>query len=191
MNRRRRTIYIWTRANLRQRCERASSPIAKRPDFVMQTPLRGHANVTHASSRRDLPSLQDTQTHAHLRASFVHDVCASSLSERYARVAEIEGFPEVARVFHELAEAQAFQAQGHLDLLARAGDPLSGCPIGDTARNLRSSLTAYQGELSERLADMIAAARAEGFPDVASWFETLRSVRRAQCERLSALVSEG
>jgi rubrerythrin len=136
------------------------------------------------------PDLQETQTHAHLKASFSMDAQASRLSERFARIAEIEGFPEIARTFRELAESQAFQAQGHLDLLMRAGDPLSGLQVGETPQNLRAALAAHDGELLETLPDMVAAARAEGFQDVASWFETMRHVREAHRQRLRGLFAE-
>lgn len=141
-------------------------------------------------TRRDTPELFDTQTHAHLRDAFVHDVQASRLSERFARVAEIEGFPEAARTFRELAESQAFQAQGHLDLIMRAGDPLSGSPMGDTLQNVRAALAAHEGELLDGLSDMVAAARAEGFPDIASWFETVRHARLAHRARLASLAED-
>lgn len=139
---------------------------------------------------RKIPQLHDTQTHAHLRASFVYDVQASRLSERFARIAEIEGFPEIARTFRDLAESQAFQAQGHLDLLIRAGDPLSGRRIGDTLDNVRAALAAHDGELLSDLPGMVAAARAEGFPDAASWFETLARARDAHRARLASLLED-
>lgn len=143
-----------------------------------------------AAARRVIPKLHDTQTHAHLRASFAHDAQASRLSERFARVAEIEGFPEIARAFRELAESQAFHAQGHLDLLLRAGDPLSGRRIGDTLENVRASVAEHEGELSSELIEMIRTARSEGFPDIASWFETMQHIRVAHQARLSALLAD-
>jgi rubrerythrin len=141
-------------------------------------------------TRGTLPPLHDTQSHAHLRASFIHDAEASRLSERFARIAEIEGFPEIARTFRDLAESQAFMAQGHLDLLMRAGDPISGRRTGDTMDNVRAALAAHDGELLDPLPDMVSAARAEGFPDIASWFESLAHARRAHRQRLAALLGE-
>lgn len=120
----------------------------------------------------------------------MHDVQASRLSERFARIAEIEGFPEIARAFRELAESQAFQAQGHLDLLMRAGDPLSGVRMGDTVQNLRAALAAHDGDLLDGLPDMVAAARAEGFPDIASWFESVQYARQAHRMRLNELCGD-
>lgn len=137
-----------------------------------------------------LRELLDTQTHAHLKTSFEHDAQASRLSDRFARIAEIEGFPEIARAFREIAEAQAFQAQGHLDLLMRALDPISGRAMGGTTQNLKAALAAHD-ELLDPLPDMVRAARAEGFADVASWFETMLRTRQAHRERLRRLLEGG
>ena len=131
--------------------------------------------------------LLDTQTHDNLRACFQHDAQAAQLSARFARVAEIEGFPEVARAFREMAESQAFQAQGHLDLLMRAVDPLGGGAMGGTTQNLRAAMAAHD-EMLDRLPDMVGAARAEGFFDVASWYESLLHASRAHRRRLGELL---
>lgn len=140
-----------------------------------------------APSPNDPGSLIDTQTHAHLETLFRHDAEASRLSERFARIAEIEGFPEAARVLREIGQMQAFQAQGHLDLLTRARDPQSGHAMGPTSQNLRAVMAAHV-ELIDPLADMANTARAEGFVDVASWFETLARTRRAHAARVGALL---
>ena len=134
-------------------------------------------------------SLLDTQSHANLKLCFEHDAQAAQLSRRFARIAEIEGFPEVARAFREIAESQEFQAQGHLDLLMRAVDPLSGASMGGTHQNLRSALAA-QEEMLDPLPDMGRAARGEGFFDVASWADTLVRARQAHRQRLRDLLAD-
>lgn len=143
--------------------------------------------MTPTSHPSPAGQLLDTQTHAHLKLSLQQDAQASQLLGRFARIAEIEGFPDEARTFRELAESQAFQAQGHLDLLMRAGDPLSGSSMGGTTQNLRAALSAHD-ELLDPLPDMVRAARAEGFFDVASWFETLLHARQAHRKRLRDLL---
>lgn len=128
-------------------------------------------------------SLIDTQTQANLKISFEQDAQAAQLSKRFARIAEIEGFPEIARTFRELAESQEFQAQGTLDLLMRAADPLSGSAMGGTHQNVRAALAAH-AEMLDTLDDMARAARGEGFFDVASWYDTLLRARQAHRDRL-------
>jgi len=142
------------------------------------------------SGSTTLPELLGTQTHAHLKALFAQDAQASRLSERFARIAEIEGFPEIARTLREVAESQAFQAQGHLDLLFRAADPISGRQVGETPQNLRAAIAAHDGELTDTLEDMARGARAEGFPDVASWLDTMVYARKAHLQRLRDLLPE-
>ena len=137
-----------------------------------------------------MPDLLDTQTHAHVQSAFAQDAQLCLLLQRYARVAELEGFSEAARTFRELAESVAFQAQGHLDLILPAGDPISAREVGDTTQNLRSVLAAHDGVLSDSLDDMAAAAHAEGFAAIGSWFTTLRHARRAHRARLVGVLGE-
>ena len=85
--------------------------------------------MADAPSHRDaakgrLPTLKGTLTHAHLRDAFAMDARAASLYGYFARIAEIEGYPEVATTLRELAEQKAMFADGHLDFLKKAGEPL-------------------------------------------------------------------
>ena len=132
--------------------------------------------------------LFDSQTHAHLLTSYQQDAQASRLSERLARLAEIEGFPDIARTFREISETQSFLAQGHLDLLMRAADPISSMSLGETSQNLRAAIAGHRGELLDGLHDKAQVARSEGFHDIASWFDNLRSTREHHLQRLTDLL---
>ncbi len=140
------------------------------------------------AARYEIPELSDTRTQANLRSSFQFDAQAAQISARFARLAEIEGLPEVARTFRELSESQAFQAQGHLDLLWPAGDPLSAAAVGETSQNLQAAMAAHAGDGLDPLPDMTRTAHAEGFHDIASWFETCQHVRKAHLQRLQGLL---
>ncbi|MBM4392754.1 MAG: rubrerythrin family protein [Deltaproteobacteria bacterium] len=143
---------------------------------------------TPQSSHRP-PELEGTRTHEHLRQAYARDAQAARLWASFARVAEIEGFPEAARVLRDLAESEALHADGHLDLLARAGDPLDGAPLGETAANLRAAIGSQEAHHREVLAVAVGAARGEGFPDVASWFESVGHARAVHVERLRAVLA--
>lgn len=132
--------------------------------------------------------LRDTRTWENLRDAFARDAQASRLWGVFARIAEIEGLPEAAAALRHLAELQAVEADGHLDLLARAGEPLLGSPSGDTAANLRAAAAALR---DHSFGGMAATAHAEGFPDIASWFETLERSREVHAARVAdALAKE-
>lgn len=140
----------------------------------------------HAVPRQDeLPDFKGTLTHTNLERAYEADSKAAQLYSYFGQIARIEGYPEVARTLHELAEAQAFYAHGHLDFLKRAGDPITGMAVGETWLNLRAALAGQTHGGGTSLGDMARTAHAEGFPDIASWFETLGNARRAHAERLA------
>lgn len=132
------------------------------------------------------PDLRETRTWESLREAYARDAQAARLWSVFARVAEIEGLPEAAATLRALAELQAVEADGHLDLLARAGEPLLGGPTGDTAENLRAAGAALA---DHAYAGMAVTARAEGFPDIASWFETLALARAAHASAAAAALA--
>lgn len=147
--------------------------------------MADHPSHREAAKGR-LPTLSGTLTHAHLRDAFDLDARAASLYGYFARIAEIEGYPEVATTLRELAEQKAMFADGHLDFLKKAGDPLTGRAIGETARNLSAATLIEERDAADKLPEMARAAHAEGFPDIASWFESVALARAHHLARLQA-----
>ena len=143
----------------------------------------------NSPSRPPPPELADTRTQDHLKVAFSRDAAAAQLWAAFGRIAEIEGQPEAARAFREMAESEAHNAQGHLDLLLRVGEPLGGFPAGPTPENLRAAATLQAEQASEALPEMARTARAEGFVDIASWFESLAAARQVHAQRLDAARS--
>lgn len=146
------------------------------------------SDAPHAGQRAPNPELRDTRTHEHLRAAFATDTQAVEMWAYFGRIAEIEGYPEVARTFRELAEAQRVVAGGHLDFLMRAAEPLAGHPLGETRQNVRAALAVEKSD-ADALADGVRTARAEGFHDIASWFETVARARGHHAARLEAALA--
>ena len=144
-------------------------------------------DAPHAGQRAPSPELRDTKTHQNLRATFAVDAQAVEMWAYFARIAEIEGYPEVARVFREVGESQAVVAGGSLDFLMRAGEPIAGAPLGDTAQNVKAALAAQKAD-GEGAPDMARTARAEGFMDIASWFDSVGMTRRHHAARLEAAL---
>lgn len=135
------------------------------------------------------PVLLRSRTHDHLRAAFAAEGQAHLLLGYFAQVAEVEGLGDLADLFRQLAEAHALHAHGHLDLLRRAADPVTGLPMGLSARNLACA-TALQRRLAgETYPDMIRTAEAEGFLDIADWLKTVARASEEQAERLA--LAEG
>jgi rubrerythrin len=137
-----------------------------------------------------MTNLEGLRTHKHLIDSFAEEAVTAYRYLYFAKIADIEGQPDVAQLFRDLAEGGICNAHGSLDFLRTEGDPLTGAPIGETDRNLHAALLAESTEYSELYPDMAAVAHAEGFPDVASWFETLTKLKRAHAQQLRDAVAK-
>ena len=70
--------------------------------------------------------LKDTKTHNNLKDAFAGESQANRRYLYFARVADIEGYPDIASLFKDTADAETGHAFGHLDLLKEVGDPATG-----------------------------------------------------------------
>ncbi len=134
--------------------------------------------------------LRGSRTHQHLLEAFAREAQATVLLDHYAQIAEIEGYPEAADALRELAASQKLQAHGHLDYLRLVGDPATGLPVGATDNNLMAVLTADGADQRDAYPTMARTAHAEGFPEIASWFETLAHSKRHHASRVRELIDE-
>lgn len=131
-----------------------------------------------------MTDLKDSRTIQNLRAAFAREAAAHRRYLYFAKIAELEGLSEVARTFRELAEALEGHADGHMDFLKIAGDPITGQPIGDTEDNLAASLFGEMSNVEAYYPEIAEVARQEGFDQIASWFETMVRAKRAHADRL-------
>ena len=107
----------------------------------------------------------------------------------FAKVADVEGYPEIAGNFRDTAEGETGHAHGHLDYLKRCGDPATDQPFGDTALNLKSAVHGETHEYTDMYPGMARTAREEGFAEIADWFETLAKAEKSHAGRFSNLLS--
>ncbi len=128
-------------------------------------------------------SLNGTKTHANLKAAFAGESQANRRYLYFAKVADIEGYPDVAGLFRDTAEGETGHAHGHLDFLKSVGDPATGLPIGDTEQNLKASVAGETYEYTDMYPGMARTAREEGFADIANWFETLAKAEKSHAGR--------
>src|SRR3989442_10631558 len=106
----------------------------------------------------------------------------------FAKVADVEGLPEVAVNFRDTAEGETGHAHGHLDYLKPVGDPATDLPIGDTAKNLKAAVAGETHEYTDMYPGMAKTAREEGFAEIADWFETLAKAEKSHAGRFSNLL---
>jgi len=56
-------------------------------------------------------------------------------------------------------------------------------PIGDSASNLKSAVAGETHEYTDMYPGMAKDARAEGFDEIADWFETLAKAERSHANK--------
>jgi rubrerythrin len=93
------------------------------------------------------------KTITNLQKAFAGESQANRRYLAFARQAEKEGLPQVAKLFRAAAEGETIHALAHLRAL---GD------IGSTVENLRHAVAGETHEFREMYPAMIAAAEAEG-----------------------------
>ena len=135
-------------------------------------------------------SLNGTKTHQNLKDAFAGESQANRRYLYFAKVADVEGYPEVASNFRETAEGETGHAHGHLDYLKQVGDPATGKPIGDTALNLKASVAGETHEYTDMYPGFAKTARAEGFTEIADWFETLAKAEKSHAGRFELMLSK-
>ena len=130
-----------------------------------------------------MAELKGTKTHGHLKDAFAGESQANRRYLYFAKVADIEGYPDVGGLFRDTADGETGHAHGHLDYLKRVGDPATGKPIGTTEKNLGAAVAGETYEYTEMYPGMAKAAREEGFDDIAEWFETLAKAEKSHAGR--------
>ena len=137
-----------------------------------------------------MPALKGTRTEQNLKDAFAGESQANRRYLYFAKVADIEGYPEVAGNFRETAEGETGHAHGHLDYLKPVGDPATDLPIGDTSQNLASAVHGETYEYTDMYPGMAKTAREEGFGEIADWFETLAKAEKSHAGRFQALLDD-
>ena len=139
-----------------------------------------------------MAELNGSQTHHNLKEAFARESQANRRYLYFAQKADIEGYPDVAALFRSVAEGETGHAFGHFDFLADVGDPATGCAVGATDDNLRSSIEGETYDYTEMYPGFARTAREEGFAEVAEWLETLARAEKSHAGRFTqALESLG
>ncbi len=130
-----------------------------------------------------MASLKGSKTHQNLKDAFAGESQANRRYLYFAKQADIEGYPDVAGLFKNTADAETGHAHGHLDYLKEVGDPATDKPIGGTSLNLAAAVAGVTYEYTEMYRGMSRSARDVSFPEVAEWFETLAKAEKSHAGR--------
>ena len=137
-----------------------------------------------------MAQLKGSKTEQNLKDAFAGESQANRRYLYFAKVADVEGFPDVSGLFKDTADGETGHAHGHLDYLKRAGDPATGLPIGDTESNLKAAVAGETHEYTDMYPGFARTAREEGFEEIADWFETLAKAEKSHAGRFQALLDE-
>ncbi len=135
-----------------------------------------------------MPELKGSKTHENLKEAFAGESQANRRYLYFAKIADVEGYPEVAGSFRETAEGETGHAHGHLDYLKKVGDPATDLPFGDTEENLKSAVAGETHEYSDMYPGMAKTASEEGFEEIADWFETLAKAEKSHAGRFEQML---
>jgi rubrerythrin len=135
-----------------------------------------------------MTELKGTKTHTNLKDAFSGESQANRRYLYFAKVADVEGYPQVAGNFRQTAEGETGHAHGHLDYLKPVGDPATDLPMGDTEQNLKSAVAGETHEYTDMYPGMAKTAREEGFEEIADWFETLAKAEKSHAGRFQELL---
>jgi rubrerythrin len=109
-------------------------------------------------------SLKGSKSHGNLKNAFAGESQANRRYLYFARVADIEGYPDVGGLFRDTSEA---------------------VPIGSTEKNLKSAVEGETYEYTEMYPGFAKTARDEGYAELAEWFETLAKAEKSHAGRFS------
>ena len=133
-------------------------------------------------------ALKESKTLQNLKDAFAGESQANRRYLYFAKVADVEGFPEIAGNFKETADGETGHAHGHLDYMKGVGDPATGLPIGTTEKNLKAAVAGETHEYETMYPGMAKTAREEGFDDIAEWFETLAKAEKSHAGRFTKML---
>lgn len=129
-----------------------------------------------------------SKTYENLVDAFKGESMANRRYLYFAKRADVEGYPDVAGLFRDVAEGETGHAHGHLDFLRDVGDPATGAAIGGTRTNLESAIKGETFEYTEMYPGYARVAREEGYEDVAEWLETLARAEKSHAGRFKKAV---
>jgi len=91
-------------------------------------------------------------TFENLKEAFGGESQANQKYRAFAKKAEREGFPNIAKLFNTAAEAERIHAEGHLNAMDG---------VGSTAENLKAAIDGETYEYTEMYPPMLAQAEAD------------------------------
>jgi rubrerythrin len=123
--------------------------------------------------REDVPMANGPKSEQNLQDAFAGESQANRKYLAFAKQADKEGFPQVARLFRAAAEAETVHAHNHLKALGG---------IKTTKENLVEAIGGETHEYKEMYPPMIEAAKEEGATEALRSFTYANTVEKTHAE---------
>lgn len=137
-----------------------------------------------------MAELAGSKTLENLKTAFANESQVNRRYRYFAKVADVEGEPEVAELFRSTSEGETSHAHGHLEFLRKHGDPITGLSIANIQDMLKAALAGETQEYSEMYPRFAETAREEGFEEIADWFDTLTKAEKSHAGKFEAALSK-
>jgi rubrerythrin len=108
-------------------------------------------------------------TNDNLKAAFAGESQANRRYLAFAKQAQQDGRPQIAKLFRAVAEAETIHAHAHLRVLGE---------VKSTADNLKAAIDGESYEFTKMYPEFLQAAKAEGNKAAATSFERALAVER-------------
>ncbi len=114
-----------------------------------------------------------TKTEENLNAAFAGESQANRTYLAFAKAADKEGLPQIAKLFRAAAEAETVHAHNHLNVLRK---------VKSTEENLQAAVSGETHEFQEMYPKMIEDAKAEGNKDALRSFDYANKVEKIHAD---------
>ncbi len=114
-----------------------------------------------------------SKTEENLQEAFAGESQANRKYLAFAKKADREGYPQVARLFRAAAEAETVHAHAHLRAMRG---------VGSTAENLKAAVAGETHEFKEMYPDMIDRAKADGDKAAERSFDFANQVEKVHAD---------
>jgi rubrerythrin len=141
-----------------------------------------------------MPELKGTNTEQNLLKAFAGESQARNRYTYAAKVAQEEGYLQIAELFLETAENEREHAKRFFSFL-ESGEALEitamypAGKVGTTAENLKAAAAGENEEWTELYPKFAEVAKSEGFPQVAAAFTMIAKVEKEHEARYNALLA--
>jgi rubrerythrin len=136
-----------------------------------------------------MENIEGTKTLDNLKMVFAGEAQASIRYLYFARKADLDGYPEVASVFREVAEGETGHAFGNIEYTDEKDPMFPNTSSGETRKNLTYAMTNESNDFIQLYPGFAKIAREEGLDEIAEWFEVLAKSEKAHSVRFQKVLN--